>query len=116
MKELISELVQNAITQLSDTQIIPTELNYTINIDASKDKTHGDFASNIALVLSKQANMAPRKLAELIVAKLFENKHENIEKVDIAGPGFINFFVPHSLMVRKFRLNLYRRTLLALYM
>ena len=66
MKELISELVQNAITQLSDTQVLPTELAYTINIDASKDKTHGDFASNIALVLSKLAGMPPRKLAELI--------------------------------------------------
>lgn len=93
MKELISELVQNTITQLSDTQILPAELNYTINIDASKDKTHGDFASNIALVLSKQASMPPRKLAELIVENLSKNKHENIEKVEIAGPGFINFFV-----------------------
>ena len=55
MKELISELVQNTITQLSDTQVLPTGLTYTINIDASKDKTHGDFASNIALILSKQA-------------------------------------------------------------
>jgi arginyl-tRNA synthetase len=93
MKELISELVQNAITQLSDTQVLPAELTYTINIDASKDKTHGDFASNIALVLSKQAGMPPRKLAELIADKLSKNKHENIEKVEIAGPGFINFFV-----------------------
>ncbi|MFT6029233.1 MAG: arginyl-tRNA synthetase [Oleiphilaceae bacterium] len=93
MKELISELVQNAITQLSDTQVLPTELAYTINIDASKDKTHGDFASNIALVLSKQAGMPPRKLAELIADKLSKNKHENIEKVEIAGPGFINFFM-----------------------
>ncbi len=93
MKELISELVQHTITQLSDSQALPAELNYSVNIDASKDKTHGDFASNIALVLSKQAGMSPRKLAELIVDTLSKNKHESIEKVEIAGPGFINFFV-----------------------
>ncbi len=91
MKELISELVQQTISQLSDTGVLPAELKYAINIDASKDKTHGDFASNIALVLSKQASMPPRKLAELIVEKL--PKDESIEKVEIAGPGFINFFV-----------------------
>ena len=91
MKELISELVQQTISQLSDTGVLPAELKYAINIDASKDKTHGDFASNIALVLSKQASMPPRKLAELIVETL--PKNESIEKVEIAGPGFINFFV-----------------------
>lgn len=93
MKELISELVQISITQLSDAQTIPSELNYSVNIDASKDKTHGDFASNIALVLSKQVGMPPRKLAELIVETLSSNKSDIIEKIEIAGPGFINFFV-----------------------
>lgn len=93
MKDLISGLVQQAITQLSDAQHLPAELNYTINIDASKDKLHGDFASNIALVLSKQAGMPPRKLADLIVESLRAENHENIEKIEIAGPGFINFFV-----------------------
>lgn len=91
MKELISELVQHTITQLVSTETLPAELKYTINIDASKDKTHGDFASNIALVLAKQASMPPRKLAEIIVKELPEN--ESIEKIEIAGPGFINFFV-----------------------
>lgn len=93
MKELISELVHNTIIQLSDEQTIPSELTYSINIDASKDKTHGDFASNIALVLSKQAGMPPRKLAELIIDRLSKNKTDIIEKIEIAGPGFINFFV-----------------------
>ena len=93
MKELISELVQNTITQLSDAQTIPSELTYSINIDASKDKTHGDFASNIAFVLSKQAGMPPRKLAELIIDQLSKNQTDIIEKIEIAGPGFINFFV-----------------------
>lgn len=91
MKELISELVQQTINSLSAEQLLPSELNYSINIDLSKDKTHGDFACNIALVLAKQAGIPPRKLAELIVSKLPASTE--IEKVEIAGPGFINFFV-----------------------
>ena len=93
MKDHISELVQHAIIKLSETNQLPAELNYRINIDASKDKTHGDFASNIALILAKQAGFAPRALAELIVNTLLASPHENIEKIEIAGPGFINFFV-----------------------
>jgi len=93
MKELISELIQSIVTDLSNENILPQELSYKINIDATKDKSHGDFASNIALVLSKQAKMPPRKLAEIITEKLQNAQHENIEKIDIAGPGFINFFV-----------------------
>ncbi len=93
MKDLISELVQHAIDALKETNELPAELNYRINIDASKDKTHGDFASNIALVLAKQAGEAPRALAEKIVSKLRQTPHESIKKIEIAGPGFINFFV-----------------------
>lgn len=93
MKDLISGLVQQAITQLINGQQLPVDLKYAINIDASKDKSHGDFASNIALVLSKQAGMPPRKLADLIVETLLAENHDNIEKIEIAGPGFINFFV-----------------------
>ena len=93
MKELISELVQSIITQLCHEAVLPDEVSYKINIDACKDKSHGDFASNIALVLAKQAKMPPRKLAELIVQKITDTKHSNIEKIEIAGPGFINFFV-----------------------
>jgi len=96
MKEIISGLIQSIVTELSNEQVLPENLSYKINIDATKDKSHGDFASNIALVLSKQAKMPPRKLAELISDKLIQSKHESINKIDIAGPGFINFFVSGS--------------------
>lgn len=93
MKDLISELVQQAISKLIENNQLPAELNYRINIDASKDKTHGDFASNIAMILAKQAGRSPRDLAALIVTAMSENRHENIDKIEIAGPGFINFFI-----------------------
>ena len=97
MKEIISELIQSVITLLITERVLPDHLqlnlNYSISIDTSKDKNHGDFASNIALTLAKQAGMPPRKLAELFVGRLMEFKHPQIEKIAIAGPGFINFFI-----------------------
>mgnify|MGYP000332423023 CR=1 FL=1 len=93
MKDLISELVKSIVTDLIKENALPENLNYKINIDATKDKSHGDFATNIALALAKQAKMPPRTLAELLVEKITESNHENIDKVEIAGPGFINFFV-----------------------
>lgn len=58
-------------------------------IDRTKDKSHGDFASNIALMLAKPTKMNPREVAAIIVAALPADSI--VEKVDIAGPGFINF-------------------------
>jgi arginyl-tRNA synthetase len=62
-----------------------------IQIDNTKDKAHGDLASNIALALAKAAQQPPRQLAEAIVKALPASPRVN--KVEIAGPGFINFFL-----------------------
>lgn len=61
-------------------------------LEKPKDKQHGDFASNIAMQLARIAKKAPRQIAEEIVAHLDHSK-ASIKKVDIAGPGFINFFM-----------------------
>jgi arginyl-tRNA synthetase len=62
-----------------------------IRIDRTKDASHGDFASNIALMLAKSAGKPPRDVAQMICDALPIGGA--IEKVEIAGPGFINFFV-----------------------
>jgi arginyl-tRNA synthetase len=59
-------------------------------IEKSKDKSHGDFATNAALKFAKELAMTPRALAQLIQEKITLT---NLEKVEIAGPGFINFFM-----------------------
>jgi arginyl-tRNA synthetase len=59
-----------------------------------KQKEHGEWATNLALVLAPQAGRPPREVADAIVANLPEN--EVISKVDIAGPGFINLFLGHQ--------------------
>lgn len=83
----IREAVQNLIA-VGDLNL---ELIPEISLETPRDKAHGDFASNIALVLAKPAKKGPRQVAELIVEAL--NNYDFIESIEIAGPGFINFFL-----------------------
>ena len=90
MKELLQQLLTDALNTLVNDKVLES-VPESIRIDHSKDKTQGDFATNVAMVLSKQAKCAPKILAEKIVAN-FPNAAE-VDKVEIAGPGFINFFL-----------------------
>lgn len=61
-------------------------------LETPKEKSHGDFATNLAMLLTKQAKMPPRKVAQLLVDNL-DLQAISLEKVEIAGPGFINFYL-----------------------
>lgn len=91
MKEKIVKLLQNSLLDLKKNELIPDSIDIIIKVDRTKDKSHGDFASNIALMLAGKANKNARDLAELIVKQLASVSY--IEKMEIAGPGFINFFL-----------------------
>ena len=61
-------------------------------IERPREKAHGDFAANLAMLLARQAKMPPRKIAEAILAHLYkEETPKFVENVEIAGAGFINF-------------------------
>lgn len=96
MKDSIAAHIERSIDHLKQQGLIPESVSARINVDATKDKKFGDFASNVALVLAKQAGMPPRTLAEKIVADLESGSQNDIEKMEIAGPGFINFFVSNA--------------------
>jgi len=91
MKEALQALLETTFDNLIAKGIIPADAPRRIQVDRTRDKTHGDFASNLAMLLAKPAGQKPRDLAQLIVDNLPEN--DAITKVDIAGPGFINFFM-----------------------
>ncbi|MDX1452859.1 MAG: arginine--tRNA ligase [Oleiphilaceae bacterium] len=93
MKDSLIQLIEHALSSLRNQDALPQDLNYKLNVDPSKDKSHGDFATNVALMLAKQAGMPPRKLAEMIVSALEAERPDFVTKIEIAGPGFINFFV-----------------------
>ena len=61
-------------------------------IEIPRDQNHGDFAANIAMVMAKQAHMAPRKIAEILLTHL-DTEGTFIDRTEIAGAGFINFFL-----------------------
>jgi len=90
MKDTIRQLIQQALTQLVTDGVLPDGLTPSIQVENARDKTHGDFASNIAMMLAKPAGLKPRDLAEKLIAAL--PACEDVSKVEIAGPGFLNFF------------------------
>ena len=90
MKDSIRHLIQQALTRLTADGVLPEGLSPAIQVENTKDKTHGDFASNIAMMLAKPAGMKPRDLAEKLIAALPEDA--GISKIEIAGPGFLNFY------------------------
>lgn len=95
MKSHIESLIRAALKQLQETGELNT-LPPAIQIENTKDKQHGDFATNVAMTLAKAAQKKPREIAERIVQTLPDSTF--IKQVEIAGPGFINFFLsPEAL-------------------
>lgn len=95
MKQHIETLIHAALKQLQVSGEL-TEIPATVQVEATKDKQHGDFASNVAMVLAKQAQKKPRDIAESIISKLPASSY--LQKTEIAGPGFINFFLTPDAM------------------
>ena len=99
MKNIISQLLASAVTTLQQQGVLPADLTPSIQVELARDKSHGDFASNLAMMLAKPAGMKPRDLAEQLVAALPGNPA--VASVNIAGPGFINFFQDRQWLARK---------------
>jgi arginyl-tRNA synthetase len=89
LKEIIESLLDQAIAQLIADQLIETKP--ALQITRTKDAAHGDFTCNVAMMLAKQAGKPPREIAQIIIDAL--STDESIVKIEIAGPGFINFFL-----------------------
>tara|TARA_R110002049_G_scaffold252264_1_gene427237 strand:- start:371554 stop:373305 length:1752 start_codon:yes stop_codon:yes gene_type:complete len=94
LKEQVIQAIAKAIQQLSSDGKIEGEFTAKAQVTRSKDPSHGDYASNVAMVSAKNFGLAPRQLAELLSVQL--NSSGLFEKVEIAGPGFINFFIANK--------------------
>ncbi len=92
MKSHVADLFTQALESLTQEGTLPeSSRQVPVKVDNTRDPSHGDLATNIAMVLAKQAGMPPRALAEKIVAALPADPA--VRKVEIAGPGFINLFL-----------------------
>ncbi len=94
MKEALTSLIEKALQLLVADGTLSEGADVKPQLDHTKDPIHGDLATNLAMVLAKRAGMPPRVLAEKIIAALPENTL--VEKTEIAGPGFINFFISQA--------------------
>jgi len=84
-----------AVKQLQESGELPA-IPAFFQVDATRDKKHGDFAANVAMILAKPAQKKPRDIAEHIIQFLPASPY--VQKVEVAGPGFINFFLsPQAL-------------------
>lgn len=91
----LREILMSALGRLVSEGKIEAAPLPSFNVEIPQDKSHGDFASNIALACAKPLKSAPRKIAELICeAVILEGT--SFERVEIAGPGFINFFLSRN--------------------
>ena len=88
IRDLLKQNLQAALKELG----VDLDINEIV-IENSKDPTHGDYATNVALKMARNFSKAPRDVANLIVEKL--NKDE-IDHIEIAGPGFINFYIKNN--------------------
>jgi arginyl-tRNA synthetase len=91
LKYLIEKLVQDALAALPDDLRIVAAAQPSPAVERTRDATHGDFATNAAMQLAKAAKRKPRELAQAIVDALPAS--DLVAKVEIAGPGFINFYL-----------------------
>ncbi|MGQ0658664.1 MAG: arginine--tRNA ligase [Chromatiales bacterium] len=91
MKRELRTLLTEAITELTAQGALSISTTPAVQIERTRDPDHGDFSSNLALMLAREAGHKPRELAEKIRAAMPPSKL--VDKVLIAGPGFINFFL-----------------------
>ncbi len=91
MKTTIEALLRQALAALPEDRVPPAARATAVEVEHTRDPAHGDFATNLALRLAKTARQNPRALATALVEAL--PVHPAIAKVEIAGAGFVNFFV-----------------------
>jgi arginyl-tRNA synthetase len=91
LKTVIESMLRRALDALPESMVSPAQRSLAIEVERTKDAEHGDFATNLAMRLAKSARQNPRKIAEALIAALPPDAA--IGKVEIAGAGFINFFL-----------------------
>ena len=92
MKTKIIELISAAARNACASGALPSDTFPDVTVEEPKAGAHGDFATNFAMLSAKEQKMAPRKIAQAVVDHL-DDTTGLLDRVEIAGPGFINFFI-----------------------
>ncbi len=102
VKAIIAEMVKDALNSCVQAGVFSTRQFPCFTIETPKMKGHGDYATNAAMLLAPQEKKSPREIAQQIIHHL-PSGDSRIEKVEVAGPGFINFFISQSCWLSAFR-------------
>ncbi|MGI5959636.1 MAG: arginine--tRNA ligase [Massiliimalia sp.] len=94
-EQQLKEILKNALQKAMEDEKLPQAEIPDIHVEIPADTSHGDFATNLAMVSARAFHQAPRKIAEAIESSLALDG-SYFEKCEIAGPGFMNFFVSQS--------------------
>ena len=91
IKTDLEKALEHSLQKARDCGLIKFNQAPEITVEVPREKDHGDFATNLAMLLAKPARMAPRRIAEILVQNF--SAGDWVERVEIAGPGFINFYL-----------------------
>jgi len=109
IRDSIKTLITSALEKARETGKLSYQTLPEYVIEVPREKGHGDFACNVAMLMAREARMAPRKIAEIILEMIDDHSLETIEKIEVAGAGFINIFLDrhwlYPLATEVFRLD-----------
>jgi arginyl-tRNA synthetase len=99
IRQQLQKIVKKAIIQAQQAQKLTQVKIPPVFLERPREKAHGDWATNIAMVMAKQLQLKPQEIAE-IICEFIEDKEGYIEKIEVAGPGFINFFLSSKYLYK----------------
>jgi len=100
LRDGLNHLVAEALKKSREAEMLRFESVPEYVIEVPRDEGHGDFSTNAALLLARQARMAPRQIAEIIKTQMDFSLVPELTRVEIAGAGFINFFLDQSWLYK----------------
>lgn len=100
IKLSLAQLVAEALKEAGEQKLLCFDTEPDFVIEVPREKGHGDFACNAAMLLARQARMAPRQIADIIVGIIKAGSPAGVEKVEAAGAGFINFYLSNDWLFK----------------
>lgn len=92
----LRKTIIDALEQAKSKELLTYESVPDFVIEVPREKQHGDFACNVAMLMAREARMAPRKIAEILIEMIDINQHKQVDKIEVAGAGFINIFLNNA--------------------
>ena len=103
MKQKISDILNNAVCRLRKERALSSSVSLDIAVESPNNPFWGDYSSNIAIKLAKEESKPPLEIARLLSEKItsLDEREKLFKKVDVAPPGFVNFFLDHGVLQKE---------------